>query len=328
MNRDEIERLRETVGCQVVLEAAGFALDVKESTKRAMKYRRSAEIIIVTHAGRGWFDPLGDGKGDIFGLVTSLEGCDFVDGCARVAALCGLEPSEAVLRRDDCELKDTASIAEDWKRRRSPWPGSASWRYLRFQRSLPAFAIRAAIAQDLLREGPYGSMRAAHTDDNGTISGWEGRGPEWRGFATGGSKILFRLGTRHATRLCVTEAAIDAMSLATIEGMRDETLYLSTGGGWAPATAAALRTLCEAHDVQLVAATDANVQGDAFAGRLRQLAEEVSCDFMRLRPSADDWNEVLKEKQREKEEKGKGKGGRAASAPAASREAAPGDAGP
>ncbi|KQZ46602.1 hypothetical protein ASD54_21510 [Rhizobium sp. Root149] len=326
MNRDEIERLRETVGCQVVLEAAGFALDVKESTKRAMKYRRSAEIIIVTHAGRGWFDPLGDGKGDIFGLVTSLEGCDFVDGCARVAALCGLEPSEAVLRRDDCELKDTASIAEDWKRRRSPWPGSASWRYLRFQRSLPAFAIRAAIAQDLLREGPYGSMRAAHTDDNGTISGWEGRGPEWRGFATGGSKILFRLGTRHATRLCVTEAAIDAMSLATIEGMRDETLYLSTGGGWAPATAAALRTLCEAHDVQLVAATDANVQGDAFAGRLRQLAEEVSCDFMRLRPSADDWNEVLKEKQREKEEKGKG--GRAASAPAASREAAPGDAGP
>lgn len=326
MKRDEIERLRETVGCQMVLEAAGFALDVKESTKRAMKYRRSAEIIIVTHAGRGWFDPLGEGKGDIFGLVTSLEGCDFVDGCARVAALCGLEPSEAVLRRDDCEPRATASIADDWNRRCPPWPGSASWRYLRFQRALPVFVIRAAIAQDLLREGPYGSMWAAHRDDEGTVKGWEGRGPEWRGFAAGGNKVLFRFGAGLAKRLCVTEAAIDAMSLAAIEGMRDGTLYLSTGGGWAPATAAALRCLCETPDVQLVAATDANAQGDAFADRLRQLAEEIGCDFMRLRPSADDWNEVVKKKQREKEEQGKG--GRAASAPAASREAAPGDAGP
>ncbi|WP_319005541.1 DUF3991 and toprim domain-containing protein [Pararhizobium sp. YC-54] len=326
MKRDEIERLRETVGCQVVLERAGFALDLKESTRRALKYRRGAEIIIVTHAGRGWFDPLSDDKGDVFGLVTLLEGCDFVEGCARVAALCGLQPSEPVWQRDDCGQRDSASVAEDWTRRRSPWPGSASWRYLRFQRFIPATVIRTAIAQNLLREGPYGSMWAAHTDDEGTVSGWEGRGTEWRGFATGGSKILFRLGTGLATRLCVTEAAIDAMSLAAIEGMREGTLYLSTGGGWALATVSALRWLCETPDVQLVAATDANVQGDAFADRLRGVAEDVGCSWFRLRPSAEDWNEVLKQRQREKEEAGKGR--RAASASAASREAAPGNAGP
>ncbi|MFB2553977.1 DUF3991 and toprim domain-containing protein [Ensifer soli] len=326
MKRNEIERLREKVGCQLVLEGAGFSLDMKESTKRAMKFRRGAEIIIVTHAGRGWFDPLSDDKGDVFGLVTALEGCDFVEGCARVAVLCGLQPSESVWRRDDREPKDTASIAEDWKRRQSPWPGSPSWRYLRFQRLLPAFVIRAAIAQNLLREGPYGTMWAAHTDDVGTVCGWEGRGPEWRGFATGGRKILFRLGAGPGTRFCVTEAAIDAMSLAAIEGMRAGTAYVSTGGGWAPATAAALRRLCEAPDVQLVAATDADAQGDAFADRLRQLAEEVSCDFMRLRPPAEDWNEVLKQKENEEEEAENG--GRAASSSAASREAAPGDAGP
>lgn len=326
MERNEIERLREAVGCQMVLEATGFALDVKESTKRAMKYRRGAEIIIVTHAGRGWFDPLSDDKGDIFGLVMRLEICDFVEACAQVTTFWGFRSSEPVWRRDEGEPRDTASIADHWKRRRSPWPGSATWRYLRFQRSIPAFIIRAAIAQDLLREGPYGSMWACHTNKDGTVSGWEGRGPKWRGFATGGSKILFALDAGLAKRLCVTEAAIDAMSLAAIEGMRDGTLYLSTGGGWAPATAAALRSFCEAPDIQLVAATDANAQGNAFADRLRQLAEEVGCDFMRLRPSADDWNEVLKQKQREKEELGKG--GRATSASAASREAAPGDAGP
>ncbi len=326
MKRDEIERLRQTVGCQLVLETAGFALDVKESTKRAKKYRRGGDIIIVTHGGRGWFNPLSDDKGDIFALVAALEGYDFLDGCARVAALSGLQPSDPIWRPDDREARNSASVAEDWARRRSPWPGSATWRYLRWHRSLPASVLRAAINQDLLREGPYGSMWASHTDDSGAISGWEGRGPEWRGFATGGSKILFRLGTAPATRLCVTEAAIDAMSLAAIEGMRDRTLYLSTGGGWAPATLSALRRLCETPDVQLVAATDANAQGDAFADRLRQLADEVGCDYRRLRPSAEDWNEVLKQRQREKEEPRKG--GRAASASAASREAAPGDAGP
>ncbi|MET1047429.1 MAG: hypothetical protein ABWX70_12130, partial [Hyphomicrobium sp.] len=59
------------------------------------------------------------------------------------------------------------------------------------------------------------------------VVGWMGRAgtrvPEWRGFSTGGSKVLFRLGAPDALRLCVTEAAIDAMSLAAIEGLQDDT---------------------------------------------------------------------------------------------------------
>lgn len=309
MKRTEIEKLRETVGCQAVLETSGFALDVKESTQRALKYRRAAEIIIVTHSGRGWFNPLGDEKGDIFGLLTHLEGCDFLDGCVSIAALAGVQTSAVKWLEQHSEPANHASVTDDWARRRSPWPGSATWRYLRWQRFLPAAIIRAAINQGALREGPRGSMWAAHTDDVGNLSGWESRGPEWRGFATGGSKILFRLGAMNATRLCVTEAAIDAMSLAAIEGMREGTLYLSTGGGWAPASSHALRSLCETSNVQLVAATDANSQGDAYADRLRGIAEEVGCTFLRLRPSADDWNEVLKRREQESGERRTEKGG-------------------
>jgi hypothetical protein len=309
MKREEIERLRETVGCQAVLEYAGFTLDVKKSTKRAMKYRRGEEIIIVTHAGRGWFDPLGEGKGDVFGLMIALEGCGFSEGCHRIAALSGFQLSNASWLQGDGGHKSLRSIAEDWGDRRAPWPGSATWRYLRWDRSLPAFVLRAAITRNLLREGPYGSVWAAHTDDGGAISGWEGRGPEWRGFATGGRKILFRFGAGRASRLCVTEAAIDALSLAAIEGMREGTLYLSTGGGWAPATAAALLRLATGPDTQLVAATDGNSQGDAYADRLRALSEDVGCAWLRLRPPADDWNEVLKEREKEKSERRRGMGG-------------------
>jgi hypothetical protein len=309
MKRDEIEKLREAVGCQAVLETSGFAVDVKESTKRAIKYRRASEIIIVTHAGRGWFDPLSDAKGDIFGLLAHLDGCDFPEGCSRVGALSGMATTATEWVKAPIEPANSVAITEDWARRRSPWPGSATWRYLRWQRFIPATIIRAAISQGAVREGPRGSMWAAHTDDLDKISGWESRGPEWRGFATGGSKILFRLGAKGAIRLCVTEAAIDAMSLAAIEGMREGTLYLSTGGGWAPASAEALRILSAAPDVQLVAATDANSQGDAFSDRLRALAEDVGCGWLRLRPPEEDWNEVLKKRESERRGLKFGKGG-------------------
>lgn len=167
--------------------------------------------------------------------------------------------------------------------------------------------LRAAIRQDQLREGPHGSMWAAHVDDGGAVTRWEERGPNWRGFSTGGSKVLFRLGTLEALRICVTEAAIDAMSLAALEGPRDESLYFSTGGGWSPATEAGLRTLAARPGAQLIAATDANSQGAAFASRLREIAEAAGADWFRLTPTAEDWNEALKEKvwaeRREREER-------------------------
>lgn len=303
MKREEIEQLREQVGCASVLETAGFAIDLKESTRRAVKFRRASEIIIVTHEGKGWFDPLGDAKGDVFSLVTHLDKVGFLDGLYRVAELVGFEPSVPIWRKSPNGPLVKTSLAERWLRRRRPWPGSASWRYLCGERSLPPHVVRAVMAENSLREGPCGSMWAAHRDASGQIVGWEARGPEWRGFATGGSKVLFYLGARDAKRLCIAEAAIDAMSLAAIEGMREDTLYLSTGGGWSPSSDAALRAFAMRPGVALVAATDANSQGDAYAERLRALAEDVGCEWQRLRPSADDWNEVLRKRELEKKER-------------------------
>ncbi|WP_081159284.1 DUF3991 and toprim domain-containing protein [Ensifer aridi] len=305
MKREDIEQLRQRVCCSAVLETSGFAVDVKESTRRAVKFRRGSEIVIVTHEGRGWFDPLTDSKGDIFSLVAHLHGVGFVEGLERIAALVGFQPSLPTWRKLPPHRTTVTSIADRWAPRESPVPGSGVWRYLRWERSLPAAIIQTAIRQGVLREGPCGSMWAAHTDETGAVTGWEERSANWRGFATGGAKVLFRLGSSPASRLCVTEAAIDAMSLAAIEGMREGTLYLSTGGGWSPATDAALRALAADTEVQLVAATDANSQGDAYAQRLRAVAEEMGCDWLRLRPSADDWNDVLKQQENEKAERGR-----------------------
>lgn len=302
MEQKKLEELKGRVLCAAVLEKAGFAIDLKESTRRAVKHRRSSDIIIVIHEGRGWFDPLSDAKGDVFSLIQHLDGVAFTEVLVRAAKLVGVRPAEPAWQRPRTQ-RPIVFLAERWRARRAPWSGSTTWRYLREERLLPDDVLRAAIRQDGLREGPCGSLWAAHLDDRGAVTGWEERGPEWRGFSTGGAKILFRLGARDGLRLCVTEAAIDAMSLAATEGLRDGSLYLSTGGGWSPATQAALETLAARPGAKLVAATDANSQGEAYAGRLREIAETAGCDWSRLRPPGDDWNDALKEKAREEMER-------------------------
>ncbi len=282
------------MGCAAVLERQGFAIDRKESTRRAVKFRRDDEIIIVIHEDRGWFDARSDAKGDVFDLACYLHGIAFAETLAVVSDLVGFRP-EVPAWTSPPRSQALASIADRWSRRKRPWRKSATSTYLRDCRALPWLVISAAIEADVLREGPYGSMWAKHVDETNAVIGWEERGPDWRGFSTGGAKALFQFGKAHAHRICVAEAAIDALSLAAIEQTRSDTLYVSTGGGWSPTTALALETLACGEGACLVAATDNNVQGEVFADRLRKMAECAGCDFSRLRPRCEDWNEELKE---------------------------------
>lgn len=296
MKREEIETLRAKVSCEALLERAGYDVDVRQSTRRAVKYRHGSNIIIVTHTGRGWFDPLSDHKGDVFALAMFLGKLSFASAVDEVALHLGFQLSRPQWRTPPSP-RSAHSISFRWQKRRVPYPGSAAWQYLNLERSIPTVILRHTIRQDVLREGPSGSIWAAHANSDGEILGWEERGPYWRGFSSGGSKALFRLGASDATRVCVTEAAIDAMSLAAVEGLRSQTLYVSTGGGWSPATDAALSLLAASQGLTLVAATDANSQGDVYADRLRAIAEEFGCDWQRLRPLADDWNDLLRNRE-------------------------------
>lgn len=58
MEKNDIEELRARVGCAAVLEHEDFAIDRKESTRRAVKFWRDDDIVI--HGDRGWFDARSD----------------------------------------------------------------------------------------------------------------------------------------------------------------------------------------------------------------------------------------------------------------------------
>ncbi|MGO4485978.1 DUF3991 and toprim domain-containing protein [Rhizobium sp. 2TAF27] len=295
MQREDIERLREQVSCAIALEQAGFAIDLKESTRRAVKFRRRGEIIIVTHEGRGWFDPLSDRKGDIFALIGLLQPGNFQATLAAVEALAGVQPLYPTWRARTSR-RTAADISTRWAARPLLCQGARAHHYLSRMRAIPRRVLQQATDARLIRQGPSGSAWFAHQDNDGRISGWEERGPVWRGFSTGGAKTLFRFGNSVGGRLCVTEAAIDALSLSALEGRRADTLYTSTAGGWSPATESAVTLLAGDLDL-VVAATDSNSQGEAYADRLRQIASSLDCGFQRLRPNAGDWNEDLQQRR-------------------------------
>jgi hypothetical protein len=294
MERRDIEGLRDRVSCAVVLEQAGFQIDLKESTSRAVKYRRGGEIIIVTHGGKGWFDPLSDRKGDVFALLSWLQPGDFPAILNAARAFAGVMTSQPIWSAPS-RRRTPDGILERWSARVPLRPGLPGFGYLTKARAIPPAVLRRAVGAGLIRQGPLDSAWFAHQDDRGRICGWEERGHMWRGFSSGGTKTLFRFGERTPARLCITEAAIDALSMAAIESCRLDTLYASTAGGWSPATEAAVRQLAGRVDL-LVAATDRNSQGEAYADTLRQIALRQDCGFQRLRPLRDDWNEDLKEK--------------------------------
>jgi Toprim-like/Protein of unknown function (DUF3991) len=302
----EIELLKAGVSCAALLERLPpvWRLDRVQSTRRSLKYRRGDdEIVIVNHDGRGWWDPLSDRKGDIFTLVRQLEpGLTFGEARRLLRDFVGIAPTfPAALRARRMQVAPVP-VALRWERRRPLSRGSSVWRFLMEQRGVPETVLIAAREADAIREGPRGSAWFAHWDNAGLLTGIEMRGPAWRGFSTDGAKTLFRLrgGPGPLSRVAVCEAAIDALSLAAIERMRDDTLYAATAGGMGPATLAALEQLLSTLATDpaglLIAATDADPAGRRYAVRLQAMAMAAAVRFEAILPpdGLNDWNDALR----------------------------------
>ena len=223
MSDPEIEELRDKVHCAVVLERTlpPWMLDRKESTKLSLKYRRGkGEILIVSHGGKGWWDPTSDAKGDAFSLVQRLEpGINFGHVRKRLRELAGLTPSFPTAGGAGRRKDSDRSVAERWADRKAVWPDSPTWRYLARKRFLPSTIIEAASAVGVLREGPAGTAWFAHFNGAGSVAHVDIRGPTYKGSLAGGAKSLFRLppSAQSFPRLVLAEAAIDALSVAAIE---------------------------------------------------------------------------------------------------------------
>jgi Toprim-like/Protein of unknown function (DUF3991) len=301
----ELQLFRTNVNCAAVLEGmvGGWKLDIRESTRRALKYRRGkGAILIVTHDGRGWWDPLSQAKGDIFDLVQYLDrGLNFGQVRQVLRRFVGVAPTYPTVIRTKRGRGPNLPLRQRWAKRPRLRPGSPAWAYLAGARCLPVEILTAAAAQDVAREGYYGSTWFAHRAD-GAVSHVEVRGPDYKGSLAGGHKTLFVFGQagEDMRRVAITEGPIDALSLAVLESRRPDTLYVATGGGMGPGTLGALQAmltrLAAIADALIVSAAEANAAGDRHAERHAELAADAGVRFERVRPPEYlDFNDVLKQ---------------------------------
>lgn len=190
-------------------------------------------------------------------------------------------------------------VFDRWCGRPSLSEGTPTWHYLADACCLPPRILALAAWHGLIREGPDSSAWFAHQDQTGRLTGIEMHGLRWRGFSAASDRSLFQLpgGDGVMPRLVVVAAAIDALSLASLEGPRGDTLYLATAGGCGPATSTALRALLAQRVglAQLVAASAADAAGERHATLLAELAHGLGVECMRLRPprALVDWNGIL-----------------------------------
>ena len=299
----ETEFLRSRVSCAALLEGwqPPWRLDRRESTSNAPKYRRGeGEVLIVNHQGRGWWDPRSLRKGDLFDLVQFLDpSLNFGRVRQVLRRFVSSTPSFPATLGADRRPASDRPLPERWQARSRLRRGSPVWRYLTVERRLPAAILAVAETADIVREGPYGSAWFAHRDDSGDVTHIEIRGPGFKGSVRGGRKTLFRLpGESPAPRLAITEAPIDALSLAALEGVRSDTLYVATGGGMGTGTEQAIERVLTAiaglPNSLLASATDANSAGERYAARHAELAAAAGVPFERLRPAVGtDWNDVI-----------------------------------
>lgn len=300
----ELDMFRAQVNCAAVLEGMGrpWKLDPRQSTRRALKYRRDqGEVLIITHEGRGWWDPQSTAKGDVFTLVQYLDpSLNFGHVRKLLRRFVGIAPRYTPGKRRRGGEGDTRSVAERWAARPGLCFGCRAWTYLSEERLLPRAVLELAAQQDAVRDGAYGSAWFAHRAGV-LVTHVEIRGPTFKGSLRGGDKTLFRFraGKGQVPRLVIAEAPIDALSVAAREGVRSDTLYVATGGGMGPRTIDALKAACSVlksvSGALVESAVDANRAGDRYAERHAELARAAGIQFRRLRPTENlDWNEVLK----------------------------------
>ena len=210
-------------------------------------------------------------------------------------------PAWQLDQRQGALLSPGMPVFDRWCARPPLAEGTPAWRYLSQECCLPPRILALVAWHGLVREGPGSSAWFAHQDQAGKLTGIEMHGPRWRGFAADSDTSLFQLpgGDGIMPRLTVVGTAIDALSLASLEGPRGDTLYLATAGGMGSRTVATLRALLTRRarlaTVQLVVASDADVAGEQYASLLAELAQAAGVTCERLRPprALGRWNAIL-----------------------------------
>jgi hypothetical protein len=300
-DRCELDRFKRDIDLSAFAASKGYSLDRRESsaTCRVLRHEATGDKIIVGKAADGHWQYFSvrdrDDNGTIIDFIQHRERTTLgqVRQELREWTHTGHHLPAFARRSVEPVTKDRAAVALVVARSTVV----TTHPYLE-SRGLTPETLSAPRFRGTWRraEGPHGNVMFLHHDGDG-LTGFELKNAGFTGFSKGGSKGLWAsVTTPTDNRLVIVESAIDAISYHQVNP-HPKTRYLSFAGGLNERQPELLERAISwmAPGSTVVAGTDNDRQGHAFAERIAALCKEhPHVTFERHAPTVGkDWNDQL-----------------------------------
>ena len=300
---DELEIFKTKISLTEYAEAAGFALDRRESSNNCHVMRSGSDKIVITRGKDGhdvYFNVKDErDNGSVVDFVQKRQSLNLGQVRKELRPWAGLKgprvesvkrrkPEHERIDRPQPIERDRAEFIASFHRLEA-YDGD----YLDDVRKLKPGTIDAFAG--VIRKDAKGNTCFLHRDQTGEVTGWEVKNRGFNGFSAGGNKALamHMPDGEHVQRVVVVESMIDAMSYYQRHGEAGD-LYISFAGGVSEAQAKQLHDIVKKSPAVLLA-TDNDEQGHKYAAMVQQWRP----DAVRETPShGKDWNDEVQHQAR------------------------------
>lgn len=299
---DELEIFKREISLTEFAQSLGYVVVKKESSRCCTVMKGDNDKIIVATSksdGHGIYFSVGDQRdsgsvidfaqrrlgGSLGHVRKELRG--WVSAASRPSPR--RRPASERPAKPDPVDRDRAELL-------SRWAATSSYieNYLTDARGLDADLVAAwGVRQDA-----SGNALFPHFDEDG-VCGWEEKRSDHSRFCRGGQLglTLTKLDCCPVQRIVVTEASIDAMSWAQLNGRPEGTVYCSLAGSVSTRQIDLMKAFISSASpgVEVVIATDADAPGDQKAQKLEEALSDLLVARSRPPEPYKDWNDVVRE---------------------------------
>lgn len=295
---DELERFKADINLSEYLARDGWKLDKAKSSKAYAVMRNGDEKLVVTKAkedGHYVYCNTGDvsDSGSVIDYVQKRRGLNLGQVRKELRPWIGAQPPKVDVQAYQREIQP---VERDFARCAAAWEAAGQARPDGYAAKRGLSAATLAAYAGSIREDAQGRLLFAHSLPGQSVAGYEAKGEGFTGFAKGGQKGLFWAAQQaNVKRVVIAETALDALSVAELEGCRKDTAYVSIGGTMNDTQPEFLkRVLAVKQPAEVALATDRDAAGEKFAQQLAAQAPETA-KVTRLAPSeGKDWNDALR----------------------------------
>ena len=298
------------------LEDVAWHLGLTQDTKGDLRWKGVNHIINID--GSKWYDfspSVNKGGGGAIDLVMHVMGCNFKEAIATLNDRFGESLMERAVTHHAKKQAIEIAQTEPTPQFVPPVEDETQWQavhnYLTQKRGIPSNFVEVLHTRGLVyadsQQNAVFLMRGHDGETKGAfLRGTRGEDNAFMGYArlskrADGWFYISRGGQPddEIQKVVLCKSPIDALSLATIEGMpQQRTMYIAVD------SALSLPVEFLRDIPQVIAAYDNDATGDETARAIKQLLPQA----IRVRPQAIDWNKELIQRWRQSEEKRSSRG--------------------